>query len=173
MGIVGGNGCDVQRRRERPNEFGLERQQAFLSFFAESCNIKASAKKARVSASTIYKRRRDDPEFRVAFAAAQDHATALLKAELVRRGLDLLRAATPDEAAGAALAGMDAKLLLSLVAQHERNVGKELGDQNPRKSDAKEAAARLQALLIRMRLERKREEEQRRLERLERLERKR
>lgn len=173
MGIVGGKGCEIQRRGERPNEFGLERQEAFLSAFAQSCNIRMFAKKAGVSDSTIYKRRRDDPEFRAAFAAAQDHATALLKAELVSRGLRLLRAATPKQADGAALAGMDAKLLLSLVAQHERNVGRELGDQNPRKSDAKEAAARLQALLIRMRLERKREEEQRRQERQDRLERKR
>nr|WP_314442525.1 hypothetical protein [uncultured Sphingomonas sp.] len=167
MGIVGGNGCEVQRRGERKNEFGLERQQAFLSLFAESCNIGAAARKIGVSPSTIHRRRREDLEFRAAFAAAQDHATALLKAELVRRGLELLRAATPKQADGAALAGMDAKFLLSLVAQHERNVGRELGDQNPRRSDAKEAAARLQALLIRMRLERKREQEKKRLERQE------
>lgn len=168
MGIVGGNGCELQRRSERKNEFTLERQQAFLSLFAESCNIRTSARQVGVATSTILKRRRDDAEFRVAFATAQDHATALLKAELVGRGLSLLRAATPEEADGAAFAGMDAKFLLSLVAQHERNVGRELGDQNPKKSDAKEAAARLQALLIRMRMERKRELEERRDERAER-----
>lgn len=173
MGIVGGSRCEVQQRGERKNEFGLERQQEFLSLFAQTCNIRSSARKVGVAESTIYKRRRDDAEFRAAFAAAQDHATALLKSELVRRGLELLRAATPKQADGATLAGMDAKLLLSLVAQHERNVGRELGDQKPKRSDANEAAARLQALLVRMRLERKREEEQRRLERLERLERKR
>lgn len=173
MGIVGGNGCEVQRRGERGNEFGLERQQAFLTLFADSCNIRASARKIGVAPSTVYRRRRDDAEFRAAFAAAQDHATALLKAELVRRGLELLRAATPSEAEGAALAGMDAKFLLSLVAQHERNVGRELGDQNPQKSDAKVAAARLQALILRMRLERKREEEERRRERAEQADRKR
>jgi hypothetical protein len=68
---------------------------------------------------------------------------------------------------------LDAKFLLSLVVQHERNVGREVGDQNPKRSDAGEAAKRLQALLVRMRLERKREMEERRLERLEKLERKR
>lgn len=173
MGIVGGNGCELQRRTERKNEFGLERQQAFLSLFSESCNIKTAARKVGVATSTILKRRRDDAEFRTAFAAAQDHAAALLKAELVRRGLELLRAATPEEADGAAFAGMDAKFLLALVAQHERNIGRELGDQNPKKADSKEAAARLQALLIRMRLEHKRELEERRIERQERAERKR
>lgn len=173
MGISGGNGRELQRRSERSNEFGLERQKAFLTLFAESCNIRASARKVGVGVTTIYRRRTEDAEFRAAFAAAQDHATALLKAELVRRGLELLRAATPEKADEAALAGMDAKFLLSLVAQHERNVGRELGDQVPKKSDSNEAAARLQALLVRMRLERKRELEERRLERLEKLERKR
>lgn len=76
-----------------------------------------------------------------------------------------MRAATPAEADGAAYAGMDAKFLLSLVAQHERHAGHEVGDQNPRRSDASEAAARLSALLIRMRQERKREQDRKRLER--------
>lgn len=167
MGVVGGESGGEQPKRQR-REFSLERQQTFLALFAVSCNIRDSARKAGVGVSTVYGRRRDDPDFRAAFATAQDHATALLKAELVGRGLKLLRAATPSDAQGSALAGMDAKLLLSLVAQHERNVGREVGDQNPRRSDAKEAAARLQALLIRMRLERQREMEERRKERAER-----
>jgi hypothetical protein len=165
-------GGESGQRRVR-HEFTAERQQAFLSAFAESCNTRASARKAGVGVSTVYSWRRDDPDFRVAFAAAQDHATTLVKAELVRRGLELLRSATPAKADRAAFTGMDAKFLLSLVVQHERNVGREVGDQNPKRSDAGEAAKRLQALLVRMRLERKREMEERRLERLEKLERKR
>ncbi len=173
MGISGGNQREVQLRSGRANEFGLERQKAFLSAFAESCNIRASARKVGVGVTTVYRRRSEDAEFRAAFAAAQDNATAFLKAELVRRGLELLRAATPEQAEEAALPGMDAKFLLSLIAQHERNVGREIGDQNPKKSDATEAAARLQALLIRMRMEHKRELEERRIERQEQAERKR
>jgi hypothetical protein len=110
-------------------------------------------------------RRQDDEQFRLAFKQAQDNAVTLLRAELVRRGLELLQAATPDEQAAPALAGMDAKFILSLVQQHERGIGRELGDVKPRRSDASEAAARLQALLIRMRLERKRELELKRQQR--------
>ncbi|WP_344708318.1 hypothetical protein [Sphingomonas humi] len=80
----------------------------------------------------------------------------------------MLQAASPDEAADAALSGMDAKLILSLIEQYERSHGKEPGDIKPQKSDAGEATARLQALLIRMRLERQREMEERRKERAER-----
>jgi hypothetical protein len=173
MGIVGGKGCELQRRRERKNEFGLERQKKFLSALANSGNISSSAEKVGVSLSTIWMRRQDDQEFREAFKQAQDNAVILLRAELVRRGIELLQAATPDEQAAPVLAGMDAKFVLSLVVQHERAQGRELGDVKPLRSDASEAAARLQALLIRMRLERQKEMEDRRLERLEKLERKR
>jgi hypothetical protein len=146
----------------------LERQKRFLTAFANSGNITSSAKQARVSLSTIWLRRQNDAEFQAAFKQAQDNAVTLLRAELVRRGLELLQAATPDEQAAPALAGMDAKFILSLVVQHERALGQELGDVKPKRSDANEAAARLQALLIRMRLERKRELDERQREREER-----
>ena len=44
MGIVNGNGCELQRRGERKNEFGEERQKLFLGHLADSCNIKAAAR---------------------------------------------------------------------------------------------------------------------------------
>jgi hypothetical protein len=165
MGIVAGKNCELQQRRERKNEFGLARQKTFLSVFAGSGNITAAAKEVGVSLSTVWMRRQDDEQFRLAFKQAQDNAVTLLRAELVRRGLELLQAATPDEQAAPALAGSDAKFILSLVQQHERGIGRELGDVKPRRSDASEAAARLQALLIRMRLERKRELELKRQQR--------
>ena len=173
MGIVDGRGCEVQRRGERANEFGLKRQAKFLKAFANSCNIRAAAAECGVSTSTIWFRRRDDPQFRAAFEAARDQAVTNLQSELVSRGLELLQAATPDDAAAAAFPGMDAKFLLSLVQCHKRDLGHAPGEARSQRNEPNEAAARLQALLIRMRLERKREMEDRRLERLERLERKR
>jgi hypothetical protein len=88
MGIVGGKGCELQRRRERKNEFGLERQKKFLSVFANSGNITASAQEVGVALSTIWTRRQDDDQFREAFKQAQDNAISLLRAELVRRGIE-------------------------------------------------------------------------------------
>lgn len=173
MGIVGGKGCKLQQRAERKNEFGVRRQAAFLKSFANSCNIKKAAAETGVSVVTVWARRRDDEQFREAFDTARDQAVANLRSELVARGLELLRAATPDETAAAAFPGMDAKFLLSLVQMHQRNLDKGPGEAQPRRNDPNEAAARLQALLVRMRMEHQREAEERRLERLERLERKR
>ena len=166
-------GHKLQYQQTQHQEFTHERQEQFLTLFSATSNVRYCAREVGIATSTIHHRRRSDPAFRTAFAAAQEQAVISLRAELVSRGLALLNATTPDEAAEAALSGMDAKLILSLIGQYERSLGKEPGDIKPQRSDAKEAAARLQALLLRMRLERKREMEERRLERLERLERKR
>ena len=136
--------------------FTEAKQKAFLSFFAGSCNVADAAARVGVATSTLYARRGSDPAFRAAWAVAQDQAVAALRAELVRRGLELVRAATPDDASLAALGGMDARFLLGLVEAHERNAGKAPGDIVPAKSDAVEAAARLHKLMVRMRGERKR-----------------
>lgn len=147
----------IVRRRDREGEASDEQLTTFLSLFAATCNVKASALEAGIEVSAIYRRRMNDAAFKAAWAAAQDQGVANLKAEMVRRGLALLDAANPDEAALLKLEGMDAKLILSLIGQHERSLGREPGDIKPRRSDASEAAARLQAVLVRMRLERKKE----------------
>lgn len=164
MEISRGNHGHVQRRRGRPREFTHERQKIFLKAFANSCNLEVSARECGISTSTIWLRRRDDEQFRAAFEIARDQAVANLQAELVCRGLALVRAATPEQAASAALPGMDAKFLLSLVQCHRANIGKDPGEARPGRSDPNEAAARLSALLLRMRMERKRELDQRRRE---------
>jgi hypothetical protein len=173
MGICSNRDRELQKRRARPGEFTDERQKKFLTEFASTCNVKAAAEKVGVQVSTIYYRRMHDAAFSDAWNAAQAQGIAALRAELVRRSRALLEAATPSELAHERLEGMDAKFLLNLITIHERNDGTRRGDNRPQRSDANEAAARLQALLLRMRLERKREMEERRLERLERLERKR
>lgn len=170
--MVSGGG-DGRRTAKRSKAFGAQRQAVFLRAFASSCDIRAAAAETGVSTATVWAHRRDDARFREAFEAAHDQAVSNLKAELVARGLALLRAATPDEAASAALPGMDAKFLLTLIQAHKRDCAKAPGEPPVKRNDPNEAAARLQALLIRMRLEQQREEEARRLERLERLERKR
>ncbi|WP_300973624.1 hypothetical protein [Sphingomonas sp. LHG3406-1] len=157
MGITGGGKQPLMERRERKNGFGLQRQKTFLTSFATTGNIGMSAREANVAPSTIWLRRQTDLVFRKAFNEAQDSAVANLRAELVRRGLELLNAATAVEAAPAVLAGMDAKLLLALIVHHERSLGRDPGDIRPRRSDASEAAERLHALMKRMREERKRD----------------
>jgi hypothetical protein len=155
-------GHQLQAQESQHQEFTQERQERFLTLFSATSNIRYSARELGIATSTIHHRRRSDPAFRAAFAAAQEQAVVSLRAELVSRGLSLLNACTPDEAAEAALAGMDAKLILSLIGQYERSLGKEPGDIKPQRSDAAQAAARLHALMTRMRAERKRELEKKR-----------
>lgn len=157
MAIRGTTGRLLQEQGERKGEFTHAQKQVFLGFFAGSCNVKDAAARAEVATSTLYNHRLSDPAFRKAWAIAEEEGIATLRAELVRRGLELVRAATPDEASVAALAGMDAKFLLSLVQSHERNQGKAPGDIIPQRSDAGEATARLAKLLVRLKAERKQE----------------
>lgn len=165
MGIVGGNGRERRRLRERPNAFGLNRQKEFLKAFANSCNVKAAADACGVSTSTVWVRRRDDEQFRAAFESAREQAIVHLESELVARGLELLNAATPEASAAATFPGMDAKFLHTLVQSAKRDLGKDPGTARTGESDPEEAANRLNTLLLRMRLERKRELDQQRRER--------
>jgi hypothetical protein len=105
----------------------------------------------------IYDRLQHDEAFAGAFHVAEEAGVQNLRAELVRRSLALLQATTPDEVALATLPGLDCGLILNLLRQHERALGEGSGDRRPRRSDAKEAAARLAKLLERMRAEHKRE----------------
>lgn len=165
MGIVGGNGRERRRLRERPNAFGVKRQKEFLKAFAGSCNIRAAAAECGVSTATVWHRRRDDEQFRVAFETAREQAIVNLESELIARGLELINAATPEDSAAAAFPGMDAKFLHTLVQCAKRDLGKAPGTARGGRSDPREAASRLSALLLRMRLERKRELEQQRSDR--------
>jgi hypothetical protein len=142
---------------DRPNLFTDAQQETFLSHFAATCNLRQSAVVAGVRRTVIYDRLEHDPAFAGAFHVAEETGVQNLRAELVRRSLALLQATTPDEAALASLPGLDCGFILNLLKQHERALGQESGDRRPRRSDAKEAAARLAKLMDRMREEHKRE----------------
>lgn len=164
MEVVRGKGRRIRKLVGKPNRFSLERQTAFLKSFASSCNIRAAAAEVGISSASVWIRRRDDEQFRAAFEAAREHAIVNLESELVARGLALLDAATPEDRERAAFPGMDAKLLHTLIQCAKRELGKEPGTSRVRQSDPNEAAARLSALLLRMRMERKRELDKKRRE---------
>ena len=93
---------------DRKGAFTATKQALFLEHFAAPCNLQESARVAGVSHQTIYNRRYADPAFRDAFARAEENGILSLRAELVRRSLQLLSAATPDEKALAELPGWTA-----------------------------------------------------------------
>jgi hypothetical protein len=60
----------------------------FLEHLANSGNIFASAKAAKITRSTVYERRDNDPEFKAAMFSAFEDATDLLELEARRRAHD-------------------------------------------------------------------------------------
>lgn len=157
VGIRASRGRRLVAMTPRKNEFTDAQQKIFLGQFAATCNLGRSALEAGVKRAVIYDRLEHDEAFAAAFHVAEENGVLSLRAELVRRSLALLQAATPDEAGLASLEGLDAKFILNLVMQHERALGTGAGDRRPRKSDASEAAGRLAKLMDRMREEHKRE----------------
>lgn len=156
--VIRGNSHRVlQEHQDSDRSFTHAKRMAFLSHFAATGNVSASARLAGVVFSTAYDRRRRDPAFKAAWALAEENAVLTLRAEMVRRSLELLRAATPDEVAAATLPGLDCHTILHLLKYHEKGLGKEPGDRRPERSDAGEAAARLTKLMVRLRAEHERD----------------
>nr|WP_314442875.1 hypothetical protein [uncultured Sphingomonas sp.] len=158
MAVIRGNSNRVlQAHREPQRNFTHAKRKQFLGHFAATGNVSESARTAGVPLSTAYDRRRVDHAFRDAWALAEENAVITLRAEMVRRSLELLQAATPDEVALATLPGLDCRTIMVLLKMHEKGLGKGPGERRPQRSDPKEAAARLAKLLDRMRAEHKRE----------------
>lgn len=157
MTIRASRGRRLVKMAPRPNLFTDAQQAIFLSQFAATCNLGQSAAAAGVRRHVIYDRLEHDAAFASAFHVAEETGVQTLRAEVVRRSLALLQATTPDEVALASLPGLDSQFILNLLKQHERSLGVGSGDRRPRRSDAKEAAARLAKLMDRMREEHKRE----------------
>jgi len=145
----------LHSHRDGTKAFSLAKQTKFLAHFAATGNVVQAAEAAGIGRSTPYHRRQIDPAFRAAFALAEENAVITLRAEMVRRSLELLAATTPDGVAAASLPGLDCRTIMILLKQHEQGLGKGPGERRPERADAGEAAARLAKLLTRMRAERK------------------
>lgn len=86
--ITPNNKRQLQRRRVRCVRFGAERKKLFLAHFAGTADVFASAEAAGVHVSTVYKHRREDPEFALGWDEALRESYALLEAEAVRQRLE-------------------------------------------------------------------------------------
>lgn len=81
-----GRARETKRSRARQRE-------AFLSHFAANCNVTAAAAAAGVTPNTLYRWRRDEPDFAEAWAEALAMGYQMLEARLVAHAL----AGTPGE----------------------------------------------------------------------------
>jgi len=76
--------------------FDARVRRVFLDHLAATANVTKSAEKAGVSASTVYKRRRKDGEFRVQWLDALAEGYANLEASLLAEALEEARGDIPD-----------------------------------------------------------------------------
>lgn len=72
----------MQVRRGSRRDFSVSKKVAFFTALAETANIQTAAKAAGVSAQTIWRHRRSDPEFRAAWAVAIEQGYADLEIRL-------------------------------------------------------------------------------------------
>ncbi|HET9335124.1 MAG TPA: hypothetical protein VFO12_01810 [Sphingomicrobium sp.] len=74
-------------RRTRRGDITPEQIETFLATLAETCNVVRSARKAGVSANWMYRKRRIDAGFRLAWAAAVREGYARLELVLLERAM--------------------------------------------------------------------------------------
>ncbi len=101
------NKRQLQKWKPRPVKFTDERKEAYLEWFAATCDSDEAARRAGVGDTTVYTHRRTDPEFAAAWADALDQGYARLEAELARQRL---AAAARMKAAVDGASGPDAKV---------------------------------------------------------------
>lgn len=89
--IAAQNKRRLQKRKLRRNRFTTERREIFLNHFSMHCDSEAAALAAGVCDSTVYKTRREDPDFAEAWQCALEQGYALLEAELARQRLEALK----------------------------------------------------------------------------------
>lgn len=91
--IVPNNRRRLQFRKMRHVKFDEARRERFLAHFAGTCDTKAAAEAAQIDETTVYKRRKRDPQFDAAYAEALKEGYLRLEVEALRERLELQRRA--------------------------------------------------------------------------------
>ena len=80
-------GCRVRARKKTSRSWTKSKEVKFLSALADSCNVKFAARKASVSTSAIYERRKNNASFRAGWKTALREGYAKLELILLERAL--------------------------------------------------------------------------------------
>ena len=80
-------GARPKRRRARPTDWTAAKQERFIEALTTSCNVTLAAKKAKVSLTTVYRRRQADASFRAEWARAVSVGYSQLEMMLLERAL--------------------------------------------------------------------------------------
>ena len=87
MGELMQAGARPKRRRARPTDWTAAKQERFIEALTTSCNVTLAAKKAKVSLTTVYRRRQADASFRAEWARAVSVGYSQLEMMLLERAL--------------------------------------------------------------------------------------
>lgn len=129
--IGSGRQRPVQVRRVRKDGWTKARRARFLDMLALSCNVRMAAREAGMATNNAYRLRSTDPQFAELWREALIAGYERLEMELVGRALQSVNAIQPGDggpdvtAAGeAVIEKMDAKTILSVLAQRSRALEK-------------------------------------------------
>lgn len=158
--VCGSNGRRIQVRaargskkaKPRRNSFTVKKREAFLSYFAATCNAKASARAAGVAHSTVFDWRKKNAPFRDAWYEALDEGYARLEAELVRYSAEQLAVKASARAASGAGKDFDPKVALAVLEAYRRNRGARPGDVLPQESSSEEARRKLEQVMVSLKI---------------------
>lgn len=116
----------LQKWKPRGIKFTAERKEAYLAYFAATCDSDEAARLAGVGDTTVYTHRRTDPEFAAAWNTALDQGYARLEAELARQRLEAMKRfkAAIDEAAADPEAAVEFERALKLLRRYDVRSGR-------------------------------------------------
>lgn len=110
----------VTKTKAKPQTWTKGCRESFLTRLAETSNVAASARTAKMPVGSVYALRRKSPEFRAAWAEALAEGYARLEASLLEAALKKVSGAVDVDELKRQAQGH--RLGLSLLAQHRPSV---------------------------------------------------
>lgn len=129
--------------------FGPAAQKAFLAHLAQTANVSASAKAAKVTTRPVYDLRKKSPDFCAKWLAALSEGYARLEANLLSEALSAPAANIKDSTFKQKQ--MKTRIGMALLAAHKATVRGAAAPAPSRSRDPKEVQKRLEARFAAMR----------------------
>jgi hypothetical protein len=165
-GIKLQGGKRPQLRKVRKGGFAAAKQERFFKALAETCNISASCRRARVSRDTIDRYRKSDGAFRARFADVKRGAYERLELATVERALNgSVKTVTKPDGSVQTMHEYPLAIAIQLLRMHRESVAKTEAAEALEETDADELRARLADKLERLRKRMEQEEKEEKEER--------
>lgn len=151
-----GGGALPIAKKERESGFTKKKRKLFLATLATSCNVVASCRRAKISASTVYQTRKVDAEFRRDWEEAVREGYAKLEMVMLDRAIRGCRKTVwyAGKKVGSDLQMSD-QLGLTLLAKHRPvpEAVPDTGDTDPAAAIRVRIEAKIEAVRKRLHVE--------------------